>query len=184
MNTGLVKVLKSASAQQTYTCKFFYSEFSKLILHKSTLFFFFPFKNELTENSLRIAYSQEWLFVTGGLYFEAGLSGWGMGMGWVCQFLMILNQAHQMAIFLQLCSPPWLNLPALCAPSTHFTVQEMCKLKTVCVWKKPFWLVTAAFLILCLISLSLDRERKWLLERVSDFFIYSYGSWCVYDHGT
>ena len=41
MNTGLVKVLKSASAQQTYTCKFFYSEFSKLILHKSTLFFFF-----------------------------------------------------------------------------------------------------------------------------------------------
>ena len=41
-----------------------------------------------------------------------------------------------------------------------------------------------AFFILCLISLSLDGERKWLLERVSYFFIYSCGSWCVYDYGT
>lgn len=56
MNTGLVKVLKSASAQQTYTCRFFHSEFSKLILHRNTLFFF-SFKNELKEmeNPLRIA---------------------------------------------------------------------------------------------------------------------------------
>lgn len=76
------------------------------------------------------------------------------------------------------------ELTSTCAPPTHFTVWEKCRLKTVWVWKKPFWFVTGAFLILCLISLSLDREKKWLLGRVSDFFIYSYGAWCVYDHGT
>ena len=127
MNIGLVKVLKSSSAQQTYTCKFFHSEFSKLILHRNILFFFQEWAHRKPFENYRLIPKSDSLSLGDHTLRLDSLAG---GWEWdgCFQFLMILNQAHQMTIFLQLSSPPWLNLPALCAPSTHFTVQDMCKL--------------------------------------------------------
>lgn len=100
MNIGLVKVLESASAKQTYTCKFFLSELSKSILYRNT-FFLFSFKNEFMENPLRIVALS--LRVTP---IEAEPFGRGLGAGGFFWFLTVPHQACPVTIVSQRCSSP------------------------------------------------------------------------------
>lgn len=154
MNIGLVKVLESASAKQTYTCKFFHSELSKSILYRNTFFFVF---------------FQEWVH---GKPFENcclipksdSNRGWTLWQGAGGWWIFLVPDGPPSGL-------PGDHLLTALQLSLNESSKTVCffhilynarKEKTVRVWRKPFWYCHS-----CTFNLLLDFSPSWLGGKVT-----------------